>query len=244
MRPSGAYPSPPTRYSAAGVHTRSTSISFSVSVPVLSEQMTVTDPSVSTAGSRADERVSAGHPSRTQREGDRDDGRQALRDGGDGEADRREEHDVHGFATGETGDEHEGAHDQRGEREPLAERAQATLERRRPAGVLLEQVRDPPERGRHPGRDHDATSAPVGDGRPAEGHVSLVGQLAGGEAGEGVGRLAGGLGLAGQRRLVDPQRGGLEQSDVGRDDVARFEPDEVARARGRVRGRRRRRRRG
>ena len=35
-----------------GVHTRSTSIRFSVRVPVLSEQMTVTDPSVSTAGSR------------------------------------------------------------------------------------------------------------------------------------------------------------------------------------------------
>ena len=38
--------------SPAGVHTRSTRIRLSVSVPVLSVQMTVVDPSVSTAESR------------------------------------------------------------------------------------------------------------------------------------------------------------------------------------------------
>ncbi len=49
--PSGAYPSPLTTTVPAGVQTRSTDILFSVSVPVLSVQITDTDPSVSTAGS-------------------------------------------------------------------------------------------------------------------------------------------------------------------------------------------------
>ena len=51
MDPSGSYPVPATRYSASGVQTRSTSIRFWVRVPVLSEQTTLTEPSVSTAGS-------------------------------------------------------------------------------------------------------------------------------------------------------------------------------------------------
>ena len=49
--PTGSYPVPETRYVCSPVATVATVISFRVSVPVLSEQITDTDPSVSIAGS-------------------------------------------------------------------------------------------------------------------------------------------------------------------------------------------------
>ena len=51
MPPSGPYPTPLTRRSRPPARTRCTVISFWVSVPVLSVQMTMVEPSVSTAGS-------------------------------------------------------------------------------------------------------------------------------------------------------------------------------------------------
>ncbi len=51
-RPKGSYPAPSTVISPAGVQTRSTVIWFSVRVPVLSVQITVVSPSVSTDESR------------------------------------------------------------------------------------------------------------------------------------------------------------------------------------------------
>ena len=50
--PSGAYPTPDTNSSVPGSMTRTAVISLRVRVPVLSEQITETEPRVSTAGSR------------------------------------------------------------------------------------------------------------------------------------------------------------------------------------------------
>ena len=75
---------------AAGVQTATTRISLRVSVPVLSVQMTVVLPSVSTAGSRRTTARRRGHPLHADGERDRDDRRQPLGDRGDGERHRRE----------------------------------------------------------------------------------------------------------------------------------------------------------
>ena len=71
--------------SRAGVQTATTRISLRVSVPVLSVQMTVVLPSVSTAGNRRTTARRRGHPLHTHRERDRHDRRQSLGDRGDGE---------------------------------------------------------------------------------------------------------------------------------------------------------------
>ena len=60
-----------------------------VSVPVLSVQITVAQPSVSTAGSLRIEHVARRHPLHADGERDRDDRRQSFGDGGDGQRDRR-----------------------------------------------------------------------------------------------------------------------------------------------------------
>ena len=85
--------------------------------PVLSEQMTLTEPSVSTAGRRRTSARRCGHAPRAEGQRDGDDGRQALGDGGDGEAHRDEEHllgDPRRAAT--PAGEDEGADDERRQR--------------------------------------------------------------------------------------------------------------------------------
>ena len=73
----------------------------SVRVPVLSVASTVTEPSVSTAGSRRISALPRGHPPRPERERQGDHRRQRLRDRRHDQADRGDHHQLHGLAPGQ-----------------------------------------------------------------------------------------------------------------------------------------------
>ena len=75
------------RSAASAVIDLRTVISLRVSVPVLSEQMTETEPSVSTAGRRRMMALRARHALHADRQRDGHHRRQAFRDGGDRDAD-------------------------------------------------------------------------------------------------------------------------------------------------------------
>ena len=89
---------------------RRTVISFLVSVPVLSEQIVVTEPSVSTAGSLRVIALRRAICCTPMREGDRHERGQPLGDRGDGEADRRRDQLVEVHAVQEAADQQ---HDRR-----------------------------------------------------------------------------------------------------------------------------------
>ena len=177
----------------------------------------------------ADERVSLGHPSGAQSQGDRDDGRQAFRDGRDRETHRCQEHHIGRLATGDAADEHEDAHQERRDRQSLAERRQSSLERRLATAVFLEEFGDPSECRLHPGRHDQAKATPIGDRGATEGHVPLVGEDRGGDVGNRSRDLACGFRFARQGGLVDPEGSSLDQAHVGGHHVPRVEPHEVAR---------------
>ena len=72
--------------------TARTVISFLVSVPVLSEAITVAEPSVSTAGEVAHDGVAPRHALHAEREHGRHHRRQALGHRGDGQRDAQDQH--------------------------------------------------------------------------------------------------------------------------------------------------------
>ena len=80
------------RSAPLAVTTARTVISLRVSVPVLSEQISVVEPSVSTADELAHDHVPLRHPLRPERQHDRRDRRQPLRHGGHGERDGQQQH--------------------------------------------------------------------------------------------------------------------------------------------------------
>lgn len=106
-------PAPLTSRRQSRVWTALTVMRFSVRVPVLSEQMTLAQPSVSTACSR---RMRAPRLTIRRREGkrDRDDGGQALGDGGDGQRDAGEQHIEGVLAAQDAGDGDDAADDEAG----------------------------------------------------------------------------------------------------------------------------------
>ena len=162
----------------------------------------------------ADERVSLGHPSGSKCQGNRHDGGQAFRDGRDRETHRCKEHHIGRLATGDAADEHEDAHQERRNRQTLAERRQPSLERRLATAVFLEEFGDPSECRLHPGRHDQAEATPIGDRGATEGHVPLVREDRGGDVGNRGRDLAGGFRFAGQGGLVDPEAS-LDQAHVG-----------------------------
>ena len=85
-------PSPSNVTRPLAVTTTRTVISFLVSVPVLSEAMTVAEPSVSTAGQVADDGVPPRHALHADRQHGGDDRRQAFGHGGDRQRDAEDEH--------------------------------------------------------------------------------------------------------------------------------------------------------
>ena len=180
-------------------------------------------------GELADEGVAARHPAGAEGEGDRDDRRQPLRDGRHGQADRDQEHVLRRFPAGDAGGEDEGTDDEGKNGQRLAQCREPVLEWRLASGVLLEQLGDPAQRGRHAGGEHQAGASPVDDGCAVERDVALVGEDTLGHVGKRLRDLLGGLGLAGQGGLVDAQRPGLAEAQVGGHDVAGVEPHEIAR---------------
>ena len=127
-----------------------------VSVPVLSEQITVVEPSVSTECEPLHDGVALGHPGDADGQGDGDDRRQALGDGGDGQGDGAE----HGV--GEVGaldhlqHEHQADGDAGDHGQALAEAVELALQRGRPRLGGAEQLGDLAHLGAHAGRGDDA----------------------------------------------------------------------------------------
>ena len=99
-------------------------ISERVSVPVLSEQITDADPSVSTDDSVLDDGVAFGHALHTEREHHRQDGGQALRYGSHGQRHPEQQHVHQVGGVADLTDEQDGAHHHAGDRDHReAERA-------------------------------------------------------------------------------------------------------------------------
>ena len=90
----------------------------------------------------------------------------------------------------------------------------------------VQQRRDPAELGLGAGRDRHAAPAARGDDRAGVQQAAALGQRRVGRDGRDV--LVDRLGLAGQRRLLRAQRGGVEQPDVGGHAVALRHLEQVA----------------
>ena len=190
--------------------------------------MTVTEPSVSTAGQLANQCLAPQHALRTDRQRERDNRRQTLGNDRNGDTDRRQDEISSRFAR-------DGAHDDDGERHEdadecqlLADDVEPTLQR----GLLrldaLQQAGDVTELGLHSGRDHHALAAPGAHLRAGVRHADPVaeGQAV---AIDRVHLLVDRLGLPGECRLLDSQTGGLDEAHVGRHHRPCVEVDDVAR---------------
>ena len=179
-------------------------ISFCVRVPVLSVQITVALPRVSTAVSLPDERVALDHLLHPQCEADGDDGGQALGNGGDGEAHRDEEHHEDVAAFEDPHHEHHGARGKRGHAQPSPHLGELLLQRRVLVLVLLQHPGDEPDLRVPPGARDDAAAPPVGDGGPHPRHGALLRDRRVVRQ-RGLRALFHRRGLPGERGLLDPE---------------------------------------
>ena len=137
--------------SASGVQSSSTSIRASVRVPVLSVAKTVTEPRVSTAGSRRIDGMAGRHAPCTQGQAERDHGGQRLRHRSDRQADRGDQHQLQRLAPGEAEDEHHRRQRDGHQGQRPAELGEAALQRGGlDAGV--HEGGDPAQRARGAGR--------------------------------------------------------------------------------------------
>ena len=202
--------------SPRGVQARRSTISLRVSVPVLSVQITVVEPSVSTAGSSRTTARRARHPLHADGERDGDDRGQALgdrghrqRDGGQGGVGERV------AAQQRHAEQHHRDHaDDLGDASTRAGRCC------RVSGVcvgstLPSRPEMRPSSVRVAGRHHDGLGRAGGDERAAVQQRPALGEFRGGV--DRVGGLVHRHGLAGQRRLVRAQPARLQDPQV-RDD--------------------------
>ena len=103
---------------------------FSVSVPVLSEQIVVTEPSVSTAGSLRISALPLDHALRAERQGDGHHGGQPFGHGRHRQADGGQEHLGEGLAAPDAEGKDDSADHQRADGQPLAQLGHAPLQGR------------------------------------------------------------------------------------------------------------------
>ena len=219
---------PDSSSSSRSTHSWRTVISFLVSVPVLSEQITDVLPSVSTIGSRrtsacrltmrrtpiASEIVTtAGSASGTT---------------ATASAMPNMNMSMSGKPRRESDDHHDRHHHER----RLAERRTETIEvllQRRAAGVdALHHPGDLPELGRHAGRDHEGPAASVGGDRAGIHHVAPIADRQRRLA-EGGRRFFDRHRFAGERGLVDREIDRLQHTRVGRHAIAHADDDHVSR---------------
>jgi hypothetical protein len=190
-------------------------------------EITDTEPSVSTAGRFPHQRLPSRHALESDRQRQRDDRGQTLRNGGHGEAHRQQQHLRRLPAAQPLDESDRGDERQAHEQQHAAERVEATLERRGSRLDAAEHRSDASDLGTHARR---------GDERPP---------LAGGEQGAHVdhvrpvpevglrrqprrGVLVDGLGFAGERGLLRAQAVRVQESRVRGRLVARLELDDVA----------------
>jgi len=196
-------------------------------------------------GQAADQDMAADHALHTKRQGNRDDGRQTFRHGGNGQADGGHEQLDQGILVGAhrqpgayiidgvghsqtqqaDGEDHR-ADNQRGRAQPAAELVQTLLQRRIRLVVALEHFGDAADLRLHAGGDDQPAPAPIGDHAAHEGHVAPVAQ--GCIRRQDVRRpLLHRHRFPGQRRLVDGQVEAFDKSHVSRDVVAGVQKDDV-----------------
>jgi hypothetical protein len=175
----------------------------------------------------ANDGVALGHALHADRERDGDERRQPFRDDGDGDAhDRLEQlHERHVPEPVPPGEEqHAEARDGHGDGD--AELPDLAQQRRLERADLAEHLVDPPQLRLAARRHDDAGGAARNDHGAGERHVLAVAYR--GLGGHGSGGLVGRDRFAGQRRLFRAQVPGLDQAQVGRDLVARFQEHDVA----------------
>ena len=205
-----------------------TVISFRVRVPVLSEQMTVTEPSVSTAGRRrmmALRRAMRSTPiaSVIVMTAGRPSGMAAT-----ASADRGQEHLAEAVAADQD-PERKGQRRESEDRagEPAGEARHLAKQRRGQRLDLRQQLADAADLGGRAGGDDDAGALAVGHERARVGHRGS-GRRAAPRRRPGR-SLLDRQRLAGQRRLLDLQALGLDQAQIGGHPVARLQEHDVAR---------------
>ena len=211
----------------SGSASATTAIRFSVIVPVLSEQITVVDPSVSTAGSRRTSAPGARQAPESRRERDGRHRRQAFRDGRDGQADRGLEHQGDRFTL-----EDPDAGDQCADAETDGEQATAELfdlmlERGRALARQGDELADAAELGGEAGRGHDRRAGPRKHAGPEVHHVDPLGERRR-RLEPGLRHLLHRRALSRQRCFIDLHRCAPDESPVGRHLCARLEDDDIA----------------
>ena len=221
-------PPPPTWIRRPASITVVTVIWFSVIVPVLSAQITVVEPRVSTAASRRNQRPAAGEAPEAHGERQRQHRGQPLGYRGDREADRGLEHEPDRLAVQDARQTHHCADAQGQDDQSAAQPFHLTLERSGPDLGRGDQVTDAPQLGGGAGGGDEGEAA-TRQRRGAE--VHHVGAL--GERNiwrrAGLGVLPHRGALAGERRFVDLQGRAPQQARVGRDRRAGLEQDHIAR---------------
>jgi hypothetical protein len=178
-------------------------------------------------GEPLDDRPVTGHGRGPQRQGDRDDRREALGDGGDGQRDRVQCGLGRRVPPQERDGEH-GGHREAGDgRQPAREHVDLPLQRGRPLGRLGEKRGDLADPGRHPGRGDDHLAAASDDGgvHPHHPHPLRDRRV---HLADDLGVLVHGRGLTGQRRLVHGEDRVEQHPSVGRDPIASLDQDDVA----------------
>ena len=132
---------------------------FSVSVPVLSVQIRVVAPSVSTAAKPLDDDVPLRHAPHAAGKCHGGHDRQSLRDGGDGERNARLDHEHEVAACGHAGGGNESGDNEGGLDELPRKIGELALERGDVGLGLDHEPCDQPKLGGHAGRNYDARAA-------------------------------------------------------------------------------------
>ena len=178
-------------------------------------------------GQAAGDRLALCHALHAKRQRDGEDGRQPFGNGGDGEADggeqdfaKREavESDAdHQHQSGKADDEH---------RQLPAELRHLPGQRCLQGFHFGDQAVDATDFSAGAGGDDDPECPAGGDQGAGIGHAGAVADA--GVGGDRVNALVAGQRFAGQCRFLDAQVGRFQQTEVGRDAVARFQADDVA----------------
>ena len=177
-------------------------------------------------GQPADHGTPPRHPLDADRERDRDDRRQPLRDRADGKRDAGQHRVDERVAAREADADQQRGDDGDCDGEPGRDPCHRPRQRRLELGGAFEERRDVAELGVAAGCDDGRGARPVRDQRAAVGHAAPVGDRA--FRLDGRGALRHRHRLAGQGRLLDLEVSNVEEAEVGGHLVARCELDDVA----------------
>ena len=179
-------------------------------------------------GQAPDDGVALGHPLHADRERDRDDRRQALRNHRHRDARHRLEelHESHALHPPAVGEDQDARHPDHGG-DGVAELLDLAQQRRLERADAGEQLVDAAQLRLAAGPDHHARGAAGDDHGAGEHHAFAIPDRR--LLGDRIGGLVRGHQLAGERRFLGPQVLDIGEPEVGRHLVAQFEQHDVAR---------------